>query len=302
MTYSRFATMILASTVAMFVLMYLNTYALDHIYWSETRTWMALLMGATMAAIMMAFMHGMYANTKTNAGILVGAALIFALSLWLVRSQATVSGVDYMRAMIPHHSIAVLTSERAQIADPRVYKLADEIVAAQRREIAEMKYLIRAIERGPAPETETGPPTPPTLASGPEALRHAELARVDLQELERAEIDEVLGPGPRCSFAYSRHGGPVVAATRPAGGSGAARGLIKIHGKLVELHAADVAPNNDAESALILQTEGIEVRATPIEGAASSAAVPIAAIEAEAVLRLDADLEVGYGGFYQCTE
>ena len=54
---------------------------------------------------------------------------------------------EYMKAMIPHHSIAILTSERAQISDPRVRKLADEIIEAQRREIAEMKYLIRDLER-----------------------------------------------------------------------------------------------------------------------------------------------------------
>jgi len=55
--------------------------------------------------------------------------------------------VSWMRAMIPHHSIAILTSERAHISDPRVRKLADDIIAAQRREIAEMKALIRELDR-----------------------------------------------------------------------------------------------------------------------------------------------------------
>jgi hypothetical protein len=50
-----------------------------------------------------------------NTGIFAGAALVFALSLWLVRSQATVGQVSYMRSMIPHHSIAIMTSERVQI-------------------------------------------------------------------------------------------------------------------------------------------------------------------------------------------
>src|SRR3546814_7149385 len=53
-----------------------------------------------------------------------------------------------MRAMIPHHSIAIMTSDRAQIRDPRVRKLADEIIEAQRREIAEMRYLIRDVSSG----------------------------------------------------------------------------------------------------------------------------------------------------------
>jgi hypothetical protein len=102
---------------------------------------MALLMAATMAVIMLGFMLGMYRNARLNAAIFVGAAFAFALTLWLVRSQVTVDDVDYMTAMIPHHSIAILTSKRARISDPRVRKLADEIIAAQEREIAEMKYL-----------------------------------------------------------------------------------------------------------------------------------------------------------------
>ena len=146
MSYGRFAAMIATSTVVMFVLMYLNTYALDHIWYSQTRTWMALLMGATMAFIMLAFMLGMYKNRSANIAIFVGSVVVFAASLWLVRSQETVYDVSYMKAMIPHHSIAILTSERAQITDPRVRELADEIIEAQRREIEEMKRLILDLE------------------------------------------------------------------------------------------------------------------------------------------------------------
>lgn len=127
-------------------LMYLNTYSLDHVFWSETRFYMAILMGATMAIVMLAFMFGMYKNKKANIGILVGSAIAFAMSLFLVRSQQTVDDVSWMKAMIPHHSIAILTSERANISDPRVRKLADEIIEAQRKEIAEMKQLIVELE------------------------------------------------------------------------------------------------------------------------------------------------------------
>lgn len=147
MSYWRFAAMIATSTVVMFGLMYLNTYALDHVFWSETRAWMALFMGAVMAAVMLGFMWSMYPRAAINALILAAAALVFATALWLVRSQATVDQVDYMKAMIPHHSIAIMTSRRAAISDPRVRKLADEIVAAQEREIAEMKALIAELEQ-----------------------------------------------------------------------------------------------------------------------------------------------------------
>jgi uncharacterized protein (DUF305 family) len=146
MSYWRFAAMIATSTVVMYVLMYLNTYVYEHVFWSETRAWMALLMGSTMSVIMLSYMLAMYRKRAVNLAIFGGSIAVFALSLWLVRSQATVDDVEYMKAMIPHHSIAILTSERAQITDPRVRKLADEIIAAQEREIAEMKYLAADLE------------------------------------------------------------------------------------------------------------------------------------------------------------
>jgi len=145
-SYAKFGAMIVTSTVVMFGLMYLNTYQLDHVFFSETRTYMALVMGATMAAIMLGFMLRMHANPRANTAIFLGSAVVFAGALWLVRSQATVDDVSYMKAMIPHHSIAILTSERARITDPRVRKLADTIIESQRREISEMKALITDLE------------------------------------------------------------------------------------------------------------------------------------------------------------
>jgi uncharacterized protein (DUF305 family) len=144
--YVRFGAMIATSTVVMLGLMYLNTYQLDHVFFSETRTYMALVMGASMAVIMLAFMLKMYTNRRVNIGIFVPSAVVFSLALWLVRSQATIEDVSYMKAMIPHHSIAILTSERAHISDPRVRKLSDQIVESQRKEILEMKALIKDLE------------------------------------------------------------------------------------------------------------------------------------------------------------
>ena len=151
MGYGRFAAMIATSTVVMFGLMYLNTYALSHVEYSQTRTWMALVMGATMAVIMLGFMWGMYKNTRANVGIITGAIVVFVVALWLVRSQETVDDVSYMKAMIPHHSIAIMTSERAHIKGPEVRRLADGIIDAQVREITEMKRLITRIEAHPTP-------------------------------------------------------------------------------------------------------------------------------------------------------
>jgi uncharacterized protein (DUF305 family) len=129
--------------------MYLNTYALGHIQFSETRTYMALYMGAVMAVIMLLFMWGMYKKKAFNYAIIGSSVVVFAVSLFLLRSQTTVQDVSWMRAMIPHHSIAILTSERAEISDPRVQRLAQDIVEAQRLEIAEMNALIADLQGGP---------------------------------------------------------------------------------------------------------------------------------------------------------
>lgn len=146
-SYGRFLAMIATSTVVMFGLMYVNTYAFDHVFFSETRLYMALLMGAVMAVIMIGYMWKMYENKKMNAGIMAASVIIFALSLFLIRSQTTVDDTSWMKAMIPHHSIAILTSERANISDPRVKDLADGIIETQRKEIKEMKELIDDLKK-----------------------------------------------------------------------------------------------------------------------------------------------------------
>lgn len=168
-SYLKFAAMIATSMVAMYGLMYLNTYELDHVRWSETRFYMTLIMGAAMAVIMLTFMRGMYSDKKMNLGIYIGSLVVFLVALFLVRSQTTVQDSSYMRAMIPHHSIAILTSERAEIKDLRVRKLADEIIASQRREIQEMDWLLQDIrERGIAETQDEADARPvPDFGTGP---------------------------------------------------------------------------------------------------------------------------------------
>ena len=170
MKYRRFAAMIVTSTIIMFGLMSLNTYVVQHVRFSETRLYMALLMGAVMAVVMMLFMLKMYENRRANMAILAGSIVVFAVSLWLVRSQETVGDVAYMKAMIPHHSIAIMTSERAHIKDPEVRKLADGIIDAKIREIEQMERMIARLESQPtaanAPDLPSyrdrhAPPPPP---------------------------------------------------------------------------------------------------------------------------------------------
>ncbi|MFP5253529.1 MAG: DUF305 domain-containing protein [Actinomycetes bacterium] len=154
--YLTFAAMITTSTVTMFLLTYTNAFTWSHMTFSEERVYMAILMGSAMAIIMLGFMWGMmYKNLKVNVGIIVGALVVGGGALWLSRSQTFVDDQAYMNGMIPHHSIAILTSERADIDDVRVRKLADEIIEAQRKEIAEMKWLVEDIEKnGPATTEE----------------------------------------------------------------------------------------------------------------------------------------------------
>lgn len=144
--YLKFTLMIVTSTVVMFVMMYFNTYQWDHVYFSETRAYMALYMGAVMAIIMLAFMGNMYKKTKINLMVYGISVVFFAFGLWGVRSQQTVDQVDWMQAMIPHHSIAILTSSRADIEDPRVQQLADDIIEAQKKEIGEMQVLVKELK------------------------------------------------------------------------------------------------------------------------------------------------------------
>ena len=154
-SYLRFFAMIATAMVAMFILMYTNSYQLlDHAWFSETRMYMTLIMGGSMMIIMLAFMLQMYESSKMNIAIFAFGAIMLIGSIWLVRSQSTIDGVDYMEGMIPHHSIAILTSERAAIKDPRVQKLAEGIIDAQRVEIKEMEWLIQDIRENGLAETQ----------------------------------------------------------------------------------------------------------------------------------------------------
>lgn len=144
--WTTFFAMIATSIVTMFVLKYSNVYQADHVFFSQTRMWMALMMGMAMIVIMLGFMWGMYESLRTKAIVMIAAILGFAVFLFLARSQSTVDDASWMEAMIPHHSIAVLTSSRAEISDPRVRKLADDIIKAQVKEIEQMKILLADIE------------------------------------------------------------------------------------------------------------------------------------------------------------
>ena len=151
--YLRFGAMILTAMVVMYFVMFIGSYEWSHIRFSESRVFMALAMGGTMGLIMLGWMLNMYKNTKANVAVVVVSLLLLGGGAFLDRSQTTVDDQDYMSAMIPHHSLAITRSERAELADVRVCQLAVEISEAQRREISEMDWLIEDIEENGIAET-----------------------------------------------------------------------------------------------------------------------------------------------------
>jgi hypothetical protein len=146
MSWGRFAAMIAVSTAIMFPLMYQLIYSLDHATFSLTRLVSSLVMGCVMAAIMLAFMWKMYKGQGTKIAVLVGAIVLGLAILMINRNQSLIGDVDFMKSMIPHHSIAINNARKADIRDPRVRKLADGIIRAQVEEISEMNILVADIE------------------------------------------------------------------------------------------------------------------------------------------------------------
>ena len=144
--YTKFILMLICSAVSMYITMYFNTYKLSHVFFSWTRMYMTLIGIGGMAIIMFLFMRNMYTSKLKNTVLVIGSLLLMGASTVLVRQQIPIDDVKWLRAMIPHHSIAILTSNKANIKDPEVKKLAEEIIKAQEEEIAEMKKMIERLE------------------------------------------------------------------------------------------------------------------------------------------------------------
>ncbi|MBD3247419.1 DUF305 domain-containing protein [Candidatus Pacearchaeota archaeon] len=145
--YKKFFLMLGVSFLIMYFAMFLNVFSINHIYFSLTRVYMALLMVAPMSLSMMFFMRKMYKNKKLNRIIIITSIAVFVLALFFLRSQILISDEQYMKAMIPHHSSAILTSNYADIQDPEVQKLAKDIIDAQEREIELMENILEGLHK-----------------------------------------------------------------------------------------------------------------------------------------------------------
>ena len=285
-SYGRFFAMVGTSTALMFSLMFINSYSVEHLYWSETRFYMTFVMGATMAIVMLLFMLNMYKSKSANIAIVAGSIVVFAGALWLVRSQVTVQDESWMSAMIPHHSIAIMTSERAETTDPRVSALAAEIVTAQNREISEMRYLIDDINRN----GEAGPEWPLGEAEGSAQLESLQdaiatpiIAGIRPAPLATDEINSALGSAGECTFIRAVNANPILVT------DGNGTGVAKISGSLVTF-AADGPVNSGG----MLTADGGQLTLTPGDADGDDATLLFE-------LTGEQPLAVGFTGYWNCS-
>ena len=145
-SYVKFAAMMTVSFVIMYAVMFLNADIFEHVMLSTTRTYMTILMVAPMAISMILFMWKMYENKKINYIILTSAVIIFIGTLAMLRNQTLIADVQWMKAMIPHHSSAIMVSQKAHLTDPEAQKLAEDIIKAQKEEIVQMQEMIQRLE------------------------------------------------------------------------------------------------------------------------------------------------------------
>lgn len=144
--YTGFFITLAISFIVMYGVMFLNIDRIEHLYLSNTRTYMTILMIAPMALIKLIAMRKMYTDKKKNIAIAIGSILIFCITLFMLRDQALIEDEQYMKAMIPHHSSAIMTSQQADISDPELRQLADDIIKAQEKEISQMKAILERID------------------------------------------------------------------------------------------------------------------------------------------------------------
>lgn len=140
--YRTFALNLIISAVIMYFVMFTMIYGLSEFYNNLNMAYMAIMMAAPMGMLMLVMMGSMYNDRRLNLVLLGGFALLFALAYWGMRAQGLVGDRQFLRAMIPHHSGAVLMCERASLKDPEIKQLCSQIIVSQKEEIAKMKAIL----------------------------------------------------------------------------------------------------------------------------------------------------------------
>lgn len=139
--------MLAVASVGMLILMYLIMFTMIY-SWGEfvqniNFFYMAVMMATPMVVMMPLMMGSMYPDRKVNLAIIIGGAVLFVLAFIAIRGQLLVGNEQFLRSMIPHHSGAILMCERSNISDPQIKSLCGEIIESQKREIDEMKQIMK---------------------------------------------------------------------------------------------------------------------------------------------------------------
>lgn len=133
---------LLLSLIIMYVAMFAMIWSWGAFVQNINFFYMALVMWAPMAAVMLLTMRPMYPNKKLNGLLYLGFAAVFVLSMIGIREQSLVGDRQFLRSMIPHHSGAVLMCEKAKITDPEIQSLCQGIVSSQTSEIDQMEAIL----------------------------------------------------------------------------------------------------------------------------------------------------------------
>lgn len=146
--YMMFALNVVLSFVIMYLGMFAMIWSTAHFFNNLNMVYMSLIMLAPMTIAMLLTMGMMLKNMKLNMILYAAFALVFVLSFWAMRAQGAVGDRQFIRAMIPHHSGAILMCNRASLRDQEIRDICfkpNGIVDSQTREIAQMKQILQRL-------------------------------------------------------------------------------------------------------------------------------------------------------------
>ena len=118
-------------------------YRFSDLYISQTLFYSGLLMASNMVWAH-EIVHYLSMGHFNMLVFFVGIILSIGVSILLLRQQLLVDDKQWLRRMIPHHSTALTTTHKIynRTNNPRIKKLAKEIIDTQEKEIQLMKSML----------------------------------------------------------------------------------------------------------------------------------------------------------------
>lgn len=144
--YKSLAAVVGIHFFVMFALTYVGVFRFNDIFLNLNRFYMAIIMVAPMVILMLLFMAHMFENKRLNLALYAMSGAVLVGTFFAIRSQAFVEDQQFLRSMIPHHSIAIKTCERANISDQEIKELCKQIVESQEEEINQMRDIMRRMD------------------------------------------------------------------------------------------------------------------------------------------------------------